>query len=393
MKYQLFCCALLTLSLSFSPSSASAQGRGGGAKGTPQKSQTPVGDFPLGNVFLSGKVVIDDGTPLTERAAIQTVCKGQKHNETYTDSHGQFSFEFVTRSSAKTGNSAGIMDADSSWTNPTTVLMTPTSILGTQRDWKDCQLQAVLPGFTSDAVELSMISPFDHNDLGRIVLHRIEQIQGTTISATSAAAPGAAKKAFEKGRDQEKKSKWDEAQQDFEKAVQVYPSYAVAWYELGRMQAQKKDIAGAGHSFDQALAADPKFASPYQGLAELAFHARQWQQVVTLTEKLLALNPVNFPDAWFFNSVGNYFLQNLEVAEKSARQGIRTDEQHTIPKLEYVLGMILMEKRNYQEAGVHMQQYLHLVHNPADVDEAQKQLAQITRLSTTASVPAVVEKK
>ena len=108
---------------------------------------------------------------------------------------------------------------------------------------------------------------------------------------------------------------------------------------------------------------------------------------------LLALNPVNFPDAWVFNSVGNYFLQNMEVAEKSARQGIRTDEQHTILKLEYVLGMILMEKRNYQEAAVHMQQYLHLVHNPAEVDETQKQLAQITRFSTMANVPAVVEKK
>lgn len=393
MKYQLFCCALLTLALSFSPSSASAQGRGGGGKVTPQKSQTPVGDIPLGNIFLSGKVVTDEGTPLTERAVIQTVCAGQKHNETYTDSHGQFSFEFVTRSSARTGNSAGIMDADSSWSNPTSVMTTPTSILGTQRDWKDCELQAVLAGFTSDVVGLSTISPLGRNDLGRLVLHRIEQIQGTTISATSAAAPSAAKKAFQKGRDQEQKNKWDEAQQDFEKAVQIYPNYAVAWYELGRMQAQKKDVAGAGHSFEQALAADPKFASPYQGLAELAFRARQWPQVVSLTERLLALNPVNFPDAWFFNSVGNYFLQNLDVAEKSARQGIRTDEQHTIPKLEYVLGMILMEKRSYQEAAVHMQQYLQLVHNPADVDEAQKQLAQIARLSTTASVPAVVEKK
>ena len=384
MKYQLFCCTLLTLTLSFAPSSASAQGRG--KRGQPQRSQTPAGDLPSGNIFLSGTVVTNDDTPLTERVVIQTVCKGQKHNETYTDAHGQFSFEFVTRPSPATGNGAGIEDADSSWANAT-------SILDISRNWRDCRLQAMLPGFTSDVVELNTVSAFDHNDLGRIVLHRMEQVQGTTISATSAAAPSSAKKAFEKGRDQEQKNKWDQAQQCFEKAVQIYPNYAVAWYELGRMQAQKRDAAGAGHSFDQAVAADPKFASPYQGLAELAFHARQWPQVVSLTERLLALNPVNFPDAWFFNSVGNYFLQNLDVAEKSARQGIRTDEQHMIPKLEYVLGTILMEKRNYQEAGVHMQLYLHLVHKPADVDEAQKQLAEIARLSTTASVPAVVDKK
>jgi hypothetical protein len=40
-----------------------------------------------------------------------------------------------------------------------------------------------------------------------------------------------------------------------------------------------------------------------------------------------------------------------------------------------------------------MQQYLHLAHNAADIGEAQKQLAQIARLSTTASVPAAAEKK
>jgi tetratricopeptide (TPR) repeat protein len=343
--------------------------------------------MPLGNIFLAGQVVTDEGAPPPERAAIQSVCRGQKRNEAYTDSQGRFSFEFVTRSSAKTGNSVGVVDADSSLTNPT-------SMRGTQRDWRDCQLQAVLAGFISDVVELSSrISTLDQNDLGRIVLHRASRVEGTTISATSAAAPGGARKAFEKGRDEEMKGQWDEAQQHFEKAVQIYPSYAVAWYELGRVQVEKKDAAAAAHCFDQALAVDPQLPGPYHGLAELAFRARQWRQVADMTEKLLALNPVNFPDAWFFNAVGNYFLKNLESAEKSARQGIRVDPQHSIPKLEYVLGVILMEKGEYREATVHMQEYLSLARKPADVDEAQKQLAQIARLSTTASVPSVDEKK
>ena len=203
MKYRLFCWALLTLTLSLSPPSASAQVDVGTDMGSKSNILGRRPDVPLGNIFLSGKVVTDDGTVLTEHATIQTICNGQKHNETYTDSHGQFSFELVTRSSAVSENGAEIGDADSSPTNPTF------SIRDTQRDWKDCQLQAVLPGFTSDVVQLSTISPLGRNDLGRIVLHRMEQIQGTTISATSAAAPSAARKAFEKGRDQEKKNKWD----------------------------------------------------------------------------------------------------------------------------------------------------------------------------------------
>lgn len=389
MKHQLWFGTLLALLLASGLSQVLAQRTGKNPGSTKSPPNFPVGGFdvPLGNIFLSGKVVTDDNTVLTERAKIQTVCKGQKRDEAHTDAEGRFSFEFVTNSSARTGDSAGMSDADSSLTNPT-------SVRGTQRDWRDCQLQAVLPGYLSDVVQLStVVSTFDHTDLGRIVLHRMEQVQGAMVSATSAAAPGPAKKAFEKGQQHQRKSEWDQAQQSFEKAVQIYPAYAEAWYELGRVQVEMKDAAGAGRAFDQAVAADPKFVEPYHGLAELAFRARQWQQVVNVTEKLLALNPVNFPDAWFFNSVGNYFQKNMESAEKSAAQGIRVDVQHTIPKLEYVLGMILLEKRDYGRASAHMQRYLQMVRQPADVAEAQKQLAEITRLSTTANVTVQDPKK
>src|SRR5256885_268949 len=43
-------------------------------------------------MMLSGKVVVDDGTPPPGQVAVQTVCKGQKRTVTYTDSSGEFSF-------------------------------------------------------------------------------------------------------------------------------------------------------------------------------------------------------------------------------------------------------------------------------------------------------------
>lgn len=337
-------------------------------------------------MFLSGKVVLDDGTTLTEPAAIQTICKGQKRTETYTDSRGSFSFEFGNQTSTSVG--ARFSEADTSWADTM-------SRRNNQRDWRDCELQAALPGFSSQAIQLSSrASGFENSDIGRVALHRLSQVEGFTISATSALAPPAAKKALEKGRDQEKKNKWDAAQQCFEKAVQIYPKYAVAWFELGRAQLRNKDVASARYSFGQAVAADPKYVNPYQGLADLALREKHWQEVVDTTRQLLALNPVSFPDAWFQNAVGNYQLQNLEAAEKSARQGLKLDEQHRIPKLEYLLGMILMKKHEYLDAANHMRQYLHLTTNSSDADEAQKQLAEIARLSpVVVNIPAASEKK
>src|SRR5262249_6131902 len=44
-------------------------------------------------IFLSGKVILDDGTPPPEPVTIERVCNGTPHAEAYTDSKGRFSFQ------------------------------------------------------------------------------------------------------------------------------------------------------------------------------------------------------------------------------------------------------------------------------------------------------------
>ena len=170
---------------------------------------------------------------------------------TRTDSHGNFSFELGDQASSF---AAGIGEADvDSIYNP------GTSSRGSniQRDWRECELMAQLPGFSSRPVDLSSrLSTFESADIGRLVLHRLGQVEGLTISATSAMAPKEAQKAFEKARDKLGKQKWDEAQPLLEKAVQIYPRYAVAWFDLGNVQLHKSDFEQARHSFEQSIAAD-----------------------------------------------------------------------------------------------------------------------------------------
>src|SRR5258705_11478391 len=79
-----------------------------------QPSMAPP-DMTMGRrAFIRGKVVVDDGTQITESATIQTVCQGRRQTVTHTDSHGGFSFEFGDKTSAAM---AGVSeaDSDSSW--------------------------------------------------------------------------------------------------------------------------------------------------------------------------------------------------------------------------------------------------------------------------------------
>jgi len=353
-----------------------------GVDGPTSPSPTTSSSGPVA-AFISGKVALDDGNELTDSAAIEVTCRSQRHTEAYTDRHGNFSFQFASSS----GEAGNVGDASAT-------TMTRTASSEELRDWRDCEIQAVLPGYRSEVVDLSSrLSTLESVDLGRILLHRLEHVEGTSISVTSALAPASAKKAFEKAGEEEKKGKSSQAEQSLEKAVQIYPKFAVAWNELGRLQLGKHDAVAAKHSFEQAVAADPKYVNPYNSLAALAFQASEWQQVADITNQLLSLNPVNFPRAYFYNGVAEYCLGDTDAAEKITRQGMRVDDAHEVPQLQYLLGIILIKKQQYQQASEQLEQYLNRVKEPAEIEQAKKQLAEIERLSATQNPASVEEKK
>jgi len=330
-------------------------------------------------VFITGKVVLSDGSQVTEPAAIMTVCSTRRRVEGYTDSRGNFSFELKKKSSNMAPQAAEI----SSYNEDIISKANTTAF-----QWNDCELQAVLPGFASDSVSLARYVPLiETTDIGHITLTPMNDGgSGSILSATSLAAPNNARKAFEKARDLEKKNKMDEAAVSLQKAVGIYPQYAAAWAELGRLQYLKHDAAGSKHAYEQARAADEKYAKPYLGLAQLAVDAGQWQSVVDVTHKLLTLNSVNFPVAWLLNSVGHFNLHNFEEAENSARDGLKVDSGHSVPRLEYLLGLILAQKHDYTQSAEHIRGYLKLASQPAEIAEAQKVLAQVEQMSSTAGV-------
>jgi tetratricopeptide (TPR) repeat protein len=208
--------------------------------------------------------------------------------------------------------------------------------------------------------------------------------------ATSRAPPSASpasrrpktqKKAFEKGREARRKNKIKDARKELEKAVAAYPQYASAWFELGLVRQQEKDVEGARQAYSEALTADPKFVSPYLQMAVLAADERKWQDVADISDRVVRLNPIEFPQAYFFNSVANYNLGKLEVAEKSAREALKLDGQHRFPRIGHLLGMILAQRQDYAGAAAQMRDYLKFAPNAQDADQVKKQLTELERLS------------
>lgn len=352
-----------------------------------QQQQFPDMQRPI---FLSGKVLMEDGTPPPEPVKIERVCNGQPRPEGFTDSKGRFSIQLgqntAMMADASVSSTADTFGDPLGGQNRQGGFGMPGGGRGiSERDLMGCELRADLAGYRSDVVNLSGRRILDNPDVGAIVLRSIAGVEGRAVSFTTLAAPKDAKKAYEKALDQMKKKKVPEAQKELEKAVNLYPKYAVAWHLLGQIHQQANRPEDAKKAYAEAIAADNKYVNPYLQMAMLAAGENNWQEVADTTDRVIRLNPVQFPQAFFYNSVANYNLQKWDAAEKSAREAVKLDTQHRMPKAQHLLGILLANKNDYAGAAEHMKGYLQFAPSAPDIDQVKKQLAEVEqRMGQTA---------
>jgi tetratricopeptide (TPR) repeat protein len=246
--------------------------------------------------------------------------------------------------------------------------------------YMNCDLRANLPGYRSQVVSLADRRAMDRPDIGTIFLHRLGNAEGRLISAISLAAPKDARKAFEKGSDLARKNKPDDAMKNYQKAVDAYPKYAAAWFELGKLQAAKGQADAAHQSFNAAVEADPKYLNPYLELSRMALGAKNWRELADVTGRAVKLDPFDYPQEFFLNSVANYNLRNMDAAEKSALEAEKLDTEHRYPQVSHLLGVILAQRQDYTGAAGEMRNYLKFAPGARDAATVRGQLDQLEKL-------------
>ena len=333
-------------------------------------------------VFFSGEVTLQDGSKPPDPVLIQRVCKGATRNETWTDSKGRFSFKVeaagndtTSADSAQAGRAQDLsrpIGNSTYYSNPLTTAL------------RDCEVQAVLAGFWSERVSIALKNTLDDTRIGRITLHPSSGGQALTVSATTLAAPPNARKAYEKGMSAMHEQKWDAAQKELTKAVEAYPKFAIAWFELGVLRQGHNDLAGAAEAWKEALKSDPKYVKPYEVLAALSERQQNWADSERYSREWIQLDPDNFPAAYLYSAIANARLNNMEQAEVAARKGQLLDKDRKIPRLSYVLGLILMQKHELSEAAKCLRTYLELAPNAKDASIVHEQLTKIEAAASPA---------
>lgn len=371
---------------------AMGQTKGGSNAGKIPAPPPPTTSQPNQVIFLlSGNVIVEDGSALPEPVFIERICNGRISRDGRSDFKGYFTitinmspqFRFGDpEGSAEMGGGSGLTTIGSISSR---MPQTPSALAGALAG---CEVRASLAGFRSSSVGIPMGelgNSVGAVNVGTIVLQRMDKVSGVTVSTTSLNAPKDAKKAYDKAHHDIENKNFAQAQQELEKAVQLYPRYVAAWQDLGAVYAQQNQLDKARSAFEQARTADAMFVPAYVGLASIALRESRWAEAAELSARATQLDGVDFPGAFYYNSFANYRLGNLDQAEKSARRAETLGAQRAFPQVNLLLGAMLANRRDYSDAADQLRAYLKAAPSAANAESVRQKLAEIEKLSTAQS--------
>ena len=332
-------------------------------------------------VFFTGNVMLDDGSPPADAVRIEKVCDGRASFEAWTDEKGHFGFKVSPPGNDVSTGDASLPAAQRGELNKAINASSTQYSMPITSALRNCELRAVLSGYRSESVSMALKSTMDSARVGTIVLHPLSRASSLVVSATTLQAPSNARKAYERGLEAMRAEKWDAAAAEFGKAVKVYPKFAVAWYQLGLARQSRNNAAGAVEAWKEAQKSDPRYVKPYENLTLAADRRGDWAESEKYSHLWIQLDPEDFPGAYLFNAVANARLNKPEEAERTAREGLRLDKDQKIPRMSYVLGLILMVKKEYVESAKCFRKYLELAPNANDAAIVRQQLSKLEELA------------
>lgn len=320
-------------------------------------------------VTITGRIVLEDGTPLAEPVEVQRVCGNVVRGDVYSDSKGKFTVLLDDKSnqsfqSASEGGGVSTMGAQMGGRTSQT---TRTQLWG-------CEVRAVLPGYVSSTISLEGMDFSVPVTLNPIVMRRTSNSAGNSISTVALKAPKDARGEFDKARDDFSNKKFESAEKHLTKAIEKYPSYASAYDLRGRALRAMQKNDEAEKDFTTAINADKDYIPPYLHLAALHATKGNWSEVVRLSNQAIALDARDYAEPYYFKCVAYLKLNNAKEAEQSLLKVLEIDKEHHFPRAELIMGNMLRAQHDEAGAKAHYENYVRYEPNGADAAKVQEYL-------------------
>jgi tetratricopeptide (TPR) repeat protein len=202
------------------------------------------------------------------------------------------------------------------------------------------------------------IAPIESTHLERIMVRRDPKsdpsMPSEPIAAIRLNIPDNARKSFDKASQSLHKEKWDESRALFQKAIEEYADYDMAYNGLGIAEMQLKNNDAAQQAFLKAIQLNSKYAEAQRNLARLLISQHNNSEAVTQLQASLATEP---NDVWALGNLAYLQLQAHKFEDALANaQKVHTFAHPNMPFAHMVAGYAAEElgKNDIAEKEFHL---------------------------------------
>ena len=295
------------------------------------------------HLVVRGDVECADESAPQALVVIEKVCKGVVEEAGFANSEGNFKIDL--------GPAESMSEADLA----------------------ACSLQAYLPGYRSQRLPLTKVS-IDDPDAGTLTLKPLGKQPKAPVSGREKEVSAKAKKLMRDGLNAAAKANLKGAEDLFEQSETAFHWYPTDWLNLGMLQERRGDLSAAKKSFKESAAAEDGFVLAHLYAAGVEIARQDWQEALADSAKVIELDPEAFPRAYLLNAQANLNLHNVDDAEKRANEGLKLDDEHRFPGLEYVLALVAMDRGDREAMRKHLEAYLAMNPHGPTADAAREQL-------------------
>jgi tetratricopeptide (TPR) repeat protein len=297
--------------------------------------------------------MLEDGSAPPERVRVELICDNQIEPQAFTKSDGGFIFRVG-------GNQALEVHAGSAHTTHPSSEPKPSGSLGFYT-MNNCEVRAVLAGYRSSKIQLGRRSAFESPDIGVIVLYGLGTARSPLVSVTTSYVSPEILEVYQEAEKELAKEEPDvkKASRELLKAVEEYPEFSTAWNLLAEARIRMDDLEGARDALKKAIDIDPEFATPCVTLALLELKQGNAVEAAAASAKAIQLMP-DHAEAHFYHGMATSNLGDLAKAEESLRVVLGSPEADRFPRAHFLLGSVLAQEGQLQDAASHYQRYLEL---------------------------------
>jgi tetratricopeptide (TPR) repeat protein len=198
------------------------------------------------------------------------------------------------------------------------------------------------------------------------------------VAASDLAAPARARKEFDKANELLAKQDWARAVEKFNKALALYPSYAVAYNNLGVIYARLGEPQREREALEKAIAINDHFALAYTNLGRMNIADSDFSSAAAALQKASALDPTE--------AVTLLLLGYAELMEQRFHEAVTTSRRaHELQDhpafVHRVAARALEKQREIGAAIAELEQFLEEEPRGPRADTARKELDIVRALS------------